>query len=436
MRRREAWRAEYNDPDLKKLLATAFWAAAALGAAVGALSLPWRAESPAPAALEASCSGRGALEAGAAEEPLDLPAPLVAGFFKMGWRADGVRDPVAVRALVAAEPGCAVGLVSADILLVPGNLQRAVAERTADLGLSQVVVAATHTHAGPGGYWDSALGARLATGPYDGGAFAAVVEASVRALRRASAARRPARLSAAAVDAPDLVLNRTGAEPGGRLVSLRFQAPDAAPIAEVVVLGSHATMLGPANRRISGDWPGALARRAPAPLLFFQGALGDQTTYSPPEEGWGPEQYAAAVGERIAAAPRSAADDRPALAAARAAVPLPLPWPGGAPRWLRPAARTLFGGALPSEARVVAVRLGGVLLLAVPAEPVEAVAREWRGAMGPEAQVLALAGDYLGYVETRARTAMGAGEASRTYYGPGLASRLREALELAARAAR
>jgi hypothetical protein len=89
---------------------------------------------------------------------------------------------------------------------------------------------------------------------------------------------------------------------------------------------------------------------------------------------------------------------------------------------------------LPERTRVVALQAGPAVLLLVPAEPGEAVGRSWREASGPDAEVVSLVGDYVGYVETpegvRART----GEARRTYLGPDLSRVLLEGLS-AARAA-
>jgi hypothetical protein len=426
---------EYNDPDLKKLLATLAAAAVLLALGIAALSLP-PAPRDGPARLLGACRARGPLAAGAAAVPLELPGPpVVAGFAKLRWAAAGQRDPVAVRALVAGEPGCAVGFVSAEILLVPGALTRAVEERTRDLGLAHLVVAATHTHAGPGGYWDSFLGGRLATGPYDPRVLSALADAAARALRLAAEARRPARLEAGEADASPLVLNRTSARSDGRLVSVRLSGADGSGIGELALLGAHATMLGSRNRLVSGDWPGALMRSRPQPLLFFQGALGDQTTHAPSPEAHGPEGYAAAVAARLDAVARSAPSAEPPLAVAVAAVPLPRAAPGLVPALLRRAAGRLFAGSVPAEARVAAIRLGPALLLAVPAEPVEEVGRAWRTAAGPGAEILSLAGDYLGYVETPARMARGEGETGRTYYGPELAGRLETALQVAVEAA-
>jgi neutral ceramidase len=424
---------------LKKLLATCAALAALLLLVIAALSLLPRPRRHGPARLASACRGSGALRAGAAAVPLDLaalPGPLtIAGFARLRWGAVGQRDPLAARALVIAEPGCAVGLVSLEILLVPEALARAVERQGRDLGLDQVIVAATHTHAGPGGYWDSALGGRLATAPYDPAVLSLLSEGAARALRQAQAALAPARLSAGVGDGRGLVANRDGTEVDGRLVSVRLSGAGGEPIGELALLGSHPTMLGMDNRLLSGDWPGALMRSRPA-LLFFQGALGDQTTHAPGDGAATPEAYAGAVAARLDAVARSAPDGAPPFGAARAEVPLPPASPGAVPALLRAAAGRLFSRSLPGAAAVVAVRLGPLLLLATPAEPTARVAAGWREAAGAGAEVLSLAGPYAGYVEAPERMARGEGETARTYYGPELAARLGEAAALAGRAAR
>ncbi len=415
---------------MKKLLTAGAALAALLALLAGLLSLP-QPERSGPARLAARCAGEGPLVGGAASVPLTFPGPVpIGGFPRLRWTAEGTRDPLAVRALVLGGTGeCSVGFVSAEILLVPGALSRAVEERTRGLGLSFLVVGATHTHAGPGGYWDSFLGARIATGPYDPAVFERLADTMAEALRQAAAARRPVEVEVGLIDARPLARSRTGGAADGRLVAVRLRSGGAV-LGELAALGAHATMLGSRNRLLSGDWPGLLARQRQAPLVFFQGALGDQSVSGP--EAGSPAAYAAAVSGLLDGASLQPAPSR--LALARAAVPLPRPRPGGAPRLLRAAAGRLFGGAMPDEAAVTAVRLGPLLLLAVPAEPVEEVARAWREATGPGAEVLSLAGDYAGYVETPERMARGDGETARTYYGPELAARLGAAARLAAQA--
>jgi hypothetical protein len=429
--------AEYNPRRLKKLLTALAGLAALLLLAYAVGSMRWRpSHRAAPPKLGHVAHGAGPLLAGAAVVALDPPAPTpVAGFPRLHWMEEGRRDPVAVRALVLREPGCAVALVSIETLLVPERLQRAVERRVRDLAFDAVVMGATHTHAGPGAYWDEPLGERLATGPYQDEAFDHLVDRSVEAVRAAAAALEPAYLSVARGSATALVRNRSGSdEVDGRLVIARVAARSGVPVADVVVYPSHATLLGIENRLISGDWPGALMRARTYPVLFFQGALGDQSPRPPPQAEPTPEAYAKALGARVAALAHSRPDPWPELAVAHASAVLPPPVPGATPPALRRIAMNLFYDWIPSRARVAALRLGPVTFLVVPAEPVAAVGRMWRDAAGEGTEVLALSGNYLGYVETSERMAEAAGETIRTYYGPELADRLGGAVRLASEA--
>jgi len=394
-------------------------------------------------------AGRGALQAGVAVRPLALPAqPVLGGFPRFSWQATGVADPVTARALVLSEPGCAVALVSAELVLVPRALAEAVRARVADLGLDAVVVAATHTHAGPGGYWDSLAGQLGATGPYDPEAFERLVESMAGVIRLAAADRGPATVSVARGRLAEAVVNRDGGEPDGRLLALRLARPDGRPVAELVSFAAHPTMLGKRNTEISGDWVGRLlARGARGPRLFFQGAVGDQSARpvvgpSPGPEleyGSGPEvrqrmeAEAAAVDAALERLPGSPAAEAPPLAVATARFGMPAVSPGAVPALLRPAAATVAGGTFSKVATVTALRLGPALLLFMAAEPVEAVGRELRAAAGPDAELISLAGDYLGYVETEGGFRAGTGEAKRAYFGPGLAALLGRGVAAAAR---
>ncbi|WP_176065240.1 neutral/alkaline non-lysosomal ceramidase N-terminal domain-containing protein [Anaeromyxobacter diazotrophicus] len=424
---------------MKKLLTALAVLVALLGAAYGLGSLRWRPTFRAgPLRLETVARGAGPLLAGAAVAPLTPPHPVpVAGFARLKWMQEGQRDPVAVRALALREPGCTVVLVSAEILLVPGQLERAVERRVRDLKLDHLVVAATHTHAGPGGFWKDPLGERLATGPYDAAVFDHLVERTEAAIRGAVKALEPAYFSVARAQLPELARNRAGgSEVDGHLVSVRLTALAGHEVAQVVLYPAHATLLGLDNRLVSGDWPGALMRADAAPLLFFQGALGDQTTRLPPRTPGRPEAYAEALRAHVDDLDPSLADPWPALAVATATAVLPPADLGASPPALRRILQNLFYDWLPDRASLTAVRLGPLTLVAVPGEPVAEVGRRWREAAGEGAEVLALAGDYLGYVETSERMAEASGETVRTYYGPELADRLTGAVKLAAEAVR
>ena len=418
---------------MKKLLATLAALLVLALAAYGVGSIRWRPGTRAgPPRLERVATGAGELTAGAAELPIPLHHGLpIGGFARLHWASTGVRDPVHVRALVLSQPGASVALVSLEILLVPPALGHAVEQRVADLKLDHVVVAATHTHSGPGGYWSDPIAQRAALGPYDRAFADELAERAAAAVRDAYAARVPATLATGFADAQKLARSRGHGLVDGRLVVLRVAQRDGAPLAEVVLFPAHPTLLGKENELLSGDWPGALARASKVPRLFFQGAIGDQSA-RPPHGVNQVERYGRRVASAVDAVATGARDPAPTIAVATATAVLPPPDLGATPPFLRRLTKNVLYDWFPDRTRVAAVRLGPVTLLAVPAEPVAEVGRGWRERAGDGAEILSLANDYVGYVETQERMAEREGETVRTYYGPELESRLGDAVDLAA----
>lgn len=420
----------------KKLWAPA--ATAALLALAVAATVPLhRSRGREPPRLLGASRAEGPLSVGSAAVALEVPpgTPL-AGYPRLRWASLGVRDAPEARAVVFSEPGIALALVSVDILLVPAELRRAVEARLSDLRLDALVVAATHTHSGPGGYWKALLGQCFGTGPYDERALSSLAERIAAAVRGAAASRRPARLSVARKRLEGLSWNRDAGEVDGRLLVLRAVGLDDRPVAEVVVFPAHATVSDSGSRLVSGDWPAALARSLPGVTVVLQGAVGDQTWRLDPGSPPGPESYAGRLGDAIARLAFSDGDGRPPLGQATEEVALPDPSFAAVPRLLDRLVSNLLWNFLPARTTVTALRLGPALLLAVPGEPTAEVGRRWREALGPDAEVVSLAGDYLGYVETPEQVRARRGEAPRTYLGPGLSDVLGEGLAGAARAMR
>ena len=389
-----------------------------------------------PPRVLSAARGDGPLTAGAAAVALAAPPGTpVGGYPRLRYASQGVRDEPMARALVLSEPGLTVAIASVDILLVPAALRAKVETRLADLRLDVLILGATHTHSGPGGFWNDVLGERFGAGPHDPAWEDALAGRIADAVRAAASALAPARLSVAGSRRPDLVRNRDGGERSGRLLALRVERMDGERVGQVVVFPAHATVLGSRNRKLSGDWPGALARDLPGVTVFLQGAEGDQTWLLPaPLPDVPPEDYARLVADEVKRLPYPAGTGTPALAAAAAEVTLPAPSFGAVPPFLDRLLSNLLWNWMPERTRVVALQAGPAVLLLVPAEPGEAVGRTWREAAGPGAEVVSLVGDYVGYVETpegvRART----GEAKRTYLGPELSRVLLDGLA-AARAA-
>ncbi|MGB8932243.1 MAG: neutral/alkaline non-lysosomal ceramidase N-terminal domain-containing protein, partial [Anaeromyxobacteraceae bacterium] len=182
---------------IRKLFAGLAIALSCGALAIGALSLPWHHGRPAlpPVVLSAS-HGSGPLRAGAAAVNIDLPAGVpIGGFARLDFTAIGIRDPVSARAVYLEVPGCRVAVASAEILLVTEPLARRVGALVADLKLDAVLVAATHTHAGPGGYRDDLVWERTALGPFDPRVPDLLADRIAAAIRLAVSTAAPARVS-------------------------------------------------------------------------------------------------------------------------------------------------------------------------------------------------------------------------------------------------
>jgi neutral ceramidase len=425
----------------RKLLVAAVVALLGIPAALlGVASAPTPKSRPETApAIVAQCRGKGPLTAGASSVPLELPAGVpIGGFARLDYASAGVRDPVGVRALVIRSGDCRVALVSAELLLVPEALEEAVRARLPDVPLDGLVLAATHTHAGPGGFWENAFVERLGTGPFDPALRDGLAHAIGEAVRRAAHDAGPATLRVARGRAEPLARNRAGGKlVDARLAVLRLERPGGAPIGEVALFPAHPTTLGKKNRLISGDWPGRfLSVTSHGVRLFFQGAGGDQSTRLPTDGAVTPESYAAAVSTEVDKLVFGPADPEPALAFARADLRLPAIEPGAVPGFLARPVRNAVHDALPGDAAVAALKLGPVTLAVVPGEPTAEVGAALRREVGNGAEVLSLAGGYCGYVEAAEVMAERRGETRRTYYGPELATRVQRAIAVVASAVR
>ncbi|WP_040601075.1 neutral/alkaline non-lysosomal ceramidase N-terminal domain-containing protein, partial [Patulibacter medicamentivorans] len=147
----------------------------------------------------------------------DLTPPLMGKYFLGGWtRADrigrGVSTRLTTSALVLQRGGRRVALVAMADFAVPQGLQQAIAAKVADLGFSErdVIISATHTHSGTGGYANSqtlntaapgidmilanpaSLAGLIAPSPADPQLYTFIVNRVATAIRRATNGLRPA----------------------------------------------------------------------------------------------------------------------------------------------------------------------------------------------------------------------------------------------------
>jgi hypothetical protein len=411
-------------------------AAAAAGlAALVLLTVPLGRRSTLPpppvvhgrSALQARSEG-GAIEVGAARMTIEVPrGAALAGY--AGRRRAGSDGQVYARAMALRSGEVQAVVVALDALLISGDLEEEVLRRAQLPPRTCLLLAATHTHSGPGGTWDNELAELAGNGRFDRAMRDAVAQAVADAIRGALGYLRTGRFAIAQVewgDGPAVVRSAGPVDP--TLLAIQARDDGGLVVASLVVYAMHPTVLPPTSRVPSGDWPGAAARvieqETQAPALVLQGA-GGNATWS--REGLPPDAAAAAqaLGTRVArrsldlletaawadGAPLGCAVTLHSLPPAQASARVP--WP------LRRAASNFL--ALWAEPFAVRTRvtLGGVRLGGVPGEPVGSLAL---GA--PQERFIGLADGYVGYVEDPGRAERGEGESLRTYNGSGLARSL------------
>ena len=224
--------------------------------------------------------------------------------------SQGVHDDLYARALVLDDGTSAVALVSCDLVGVDRRLVSDARQRASEatgLRPNHILIAATHTHAGPAGLRRDVDEALLdVTARHIAGAVAS-------AYRR----RRPAVLKVGTARVDSVSQNRRHPEwpIDSSLTVLLLDDPDPLqpPIAAVINFACHATVLFHTNLLISADYPGSAVRTAERVfpglgVLFLNGACGNVNP------AWVSQEFAEAdrVGTVVgAAAARLIAELRP-----------------------------------------------------------------------------------------------------------------------------
>jgi hypothetical protein len=217
---------------------------------------------------------------------------------------EGVADDIYARSLALGASGSpeVVSVVSMEILVIPPTMLPAVQEELARRGLKHVHVTlnASHTHAGPGNFWDLWFGGSF-MGKYSPEFFAFLIARAADAVEASVEAMRPALIGIGDAPTRYVLKQRRYADPVTGLAPpvdeevgvIRVNAKDGGAIACVVNFGAHpTTLMHKTAKRLSGEYPGALsrlleARHPGAVALFLQGAAGSVRSTSPrPRENY------------------------------------------------------------------------------------------------------------------------------------------------------
>lgn len=205
-----------------------------------------------------------------------------------------------------------------DLVMCDPAIFVAVLERVKRLGFTRdtLVLCATHTHSGPGGFSGICLAELIATDLFRRDVFDRVVGAAVAAVEAAFESAVPARIGfvrakdEGAQGRPILAENRSAADPDfvdREILGIRLDAAEGdRRIALVLNAAVHPVWGRPKDRAFSGDLAGALEREPSigdgARVVFVNGAEGD---VKPRLARAGVGAFAAAVSSSLGARARS-----------------------------------------------------------------------------------------------------------------------------------
>ncbi len=204
----------------------------------------------------------------------------MAGFAVRVEPAVDVHDPLFATAVAVSAGDDTSVVVSCDLIsLDPADAAEIGGRIADDLGIPAGAVAVTvsHTHGGP------KVKAHGFGRPRDEGYVRSLFASAEEAARLAWRARRPARLRSGTAHLDSVAHNRRGTGVIDPLV-FAIQWTDEAdePIATLFSHACHPVTLGPDNRSITADWPGAARRHVRATVdgevMFVQGCCGQINT--------------------------------------------------------------------------------------------------------------------------------------------------------------
>jgi hypothetical protein len=325
----------------------------------------------------------------------------------------GVHDPMRARSLVLEAGSARVAWLTVDLVGIDPALVARVglALRAAGLDYSAIILAASHTHSGPGAYADSALFGLLALDLLSPPVRDRIVDGLVRATRQAEAAKSAARVATGRADVTGIAESRVQGPLDTELGVLKVTTLQGVPVAIVWNYAIHGTALSRDNFLLSGDLMAdaslRLERELGVPALFVNGAVGD---VSPRPRGWigvATAGSALAAGARSAwAAAREDPDQRLEVVTERVILPSPaLSVRNCLGEWIPSNVLLGLAGALPSSAELIALTLAGTAWVTIPGELETRLGLDVKEGMRqrfPHVFIAGLANDYLGYFLTPA----------------------------------
>jgi hypothetical protein len=171
-----------------------------------------------------------------------------------------IHDSIWVRAFAFDNGIRKAALISADLLIIPPEVTKALAQRLPEIGLTidQVYLCATHSHNSIGGWADKPVGSLLA-GTYEPAIVAFLADRFIEAIKQAQSRQEKAAIGAVAYPSGELVENRLNASnPTDSLLRVMQIRQQSGATAIIASFSAHATTISDKDIVLSRDYPGAL----------------------------------------------------------------------------------------------------------------------------------------------------------------------------------
>jgi len=366
------------------------------------------------------------LEVGAAKVEIQVPhwPVTVAGYGPVRAEATGQTLPLYARAVVLQSNELSLSLLSLEVLLVS---EAFVEELKAHLG--EVLLVPVHSHSSLGGFdrrWQVQL---AAMGRFNEAQHQAVLKACLQAVEEARQNLQPAHFAWEESTLENWTRPRSGKQVDTRLVRLRWEGVHA-PLAQILLLSAHPTLVKPSATQLNPDFPGELAlleeEAGNGVTLVWPSAVANARIALPEATPRSVAQTLHAHLQAWPALPASAPEVPPEAPLevhhARIGFALPAMDTRLVPTFLRGPANNLLCQGIPTHAQLSVLRLGGLQLVAVPFEVgAEAALALEEAGLG---RVVSMANGYLGYLETPGHVKERTGESKLQYFDKGLLGRL------------
>ena len=237
-------------------------------------------------------SARNGFSVGYGKINITPPAPVAtAGYGKRkGKPYHMVHDSIYVRALVIDNGAMRVAVVSADLLIIPPTVTRALSSKLAEIGFSldNTFLGATHSHNSVGHWGEGAT--CFIYGSYDAEMVEFLAEAIVQSITQAQDNLLPSELRSGAISIPQAVENRLidGGNEDPYLRALEVHRSDSSKLV-LASYAAHATCLSQSTLELSRDYPGMLVDELESRdydfAMFLAGAVGSHKG-SAPSNDW------------------------------------------------------------------------------------------------------------------------------------------------------